>query len=77
MSNCVHYVGFRDDRFARARRIFGGPVVIHRGWDLRAHREIGPDDLVIFAEGPHDQEPRRKSFDDLTESLPTPPEGGE
>lgn len=68
LPRCVHYVGFRDDAFGRARRIFGGPVIIHRGWDLRARREIGERDLVIFATGPHDQEPRVKSFNDLDES---------
>ena len=63
----VHYVGFRDDRYLSALRVFGGPRVIHRGWDLRARREIGPDDVVVFAEGPHDQEPRRRSFNDINE----------
>lgn len=49
MTRCVHYVGFRGDEFARARRVFGGPVIIHRRWDKRARREIGGDDLVVFA----------------------------
>lgn len=35
----VHYVGFRDDRFTTARRIWGGPAFIHRQWDLRRQRK--------------------------------------
>jgi hypothetical protein len=42
---CVHYVGFRDDAYLRALRVFGGPAFIHRWWDRRAAREIGPGDL--------------------------------
>lgn len=53
----VHYVGFRDDRYWHAYRIWGGPRIIHRRWDRRARREIGPDDVVIFAEGDWRQEP--------------------
>jgi hypothetical protein len=66
-TRCVHYVGFRDDRFNNAKRVFGGPVIIHRGWDTRAKREIGPDDIVVFADGPAQQEPHRMSYNDLDE----------
>ncbi|MCA1298027.1 hypothetical protein [Stappia indica] len=66
---CVHYVGFRDDRFLAAYRAFGGPVIIHRVWDKRARREIDPEaDLVVFANGPHDQAPRARNGDDLVEA---------
>jgi hypothetical protein len=64
----VHYVGFRDDRYWSAFRIWGGPRFIHRGWDLRARRDVGPDDVVIFAEDESDQVPRGKSFHDLMET---------
>lgn len=47
----IHYVGFRDDRYWNAYRIWGGPRIFHRVWDTRARREIGPDDVVIFANG--------------------------
>jgi hypothetical protein len=64
----VHFVGFRDDRFWNAVKVFGRPHFIHRGWDLRARREIDlENDLVVFADGEFDQEPRRKSFDDIRE----------
>lgn len=49
MARAVHYIGFRGDEFVRALRVFGGPVIIHRVHDQRAHRDIGEDDLVIFA----------------------------
>ena len=68
---CVHYIGFRDDRFVQARAVFGGPVFIHRTWDRRSQRDIGPDDLVVFATGPADQPFAAVNSDDITEP-PTP-----
>jgi len=71
---CVHYVGFRDDRYWSAFKVFGGPRVIHRGWDRRARRDIGPDDIVVFAEGASDQAPAERNFDDIVEGhYPMPP----
>ena len=65
---CTHFVGFRDDRYWNAVRVFGRPDFIHRGWDMRARREIDFEaDTVVFATGPHDQAPRLRSFDDITE----------
>ena len=68
----VHFVGFRDDRYWNAVKIFGSPHYIHRGWDMRARRELSASDVVVFAEGPHDQQPRVKSFHDLNEESPPP-----
>jgi hypothetical protein len=67
MIPCVHYVGFRDDRYWSAYRIFGGPRVIHRWWDQRAKREIADCDTVIFADGEWTQEPRKYNAPDLDE----------
>ena len=67
MTPCTHFIGFRDDRYWSAVKVFGLPEYIHRGWDLRAQREIAPGDTVIFATGSEAQEPRRQSFNDLTE----------
>jgi len=64
---CVHYVGFRDDRFWNAFRVWGGPHFIHRWWDRRAAREIDSDDVVVFATGPADQSPRERNAQDLDE----------
>lgn len=61
---CVHFIGFKDDRYWNAVKVFGPPHYIHPGWDLRAFREIAPDDVLVFAEGNADQKPRRKSFTD-------------
>jgi hypothetical protein len=63
----VHFVGFRGDEYTRACRTFGSPDFIHRGWDLRAQREIATGDIVVFATGSFDQVPRRQSFNDLDE----------
>lgn len=64
---CVHFVGFRGEEYHSAVKAFSSPHFIHRGWDLRAQREIADDDLVVFAAGSSDQEPRRKSFNVITE----------
>ena len=63
----IHFVGFRDYRYTTAVRLFGLPDFIHRGWDLRAQREIALGDVIVFASGCEKQSPRRKSFNDLDE----------
>lgn len=65
----VHYISFRDDRYWSAFRIWGGPWVIHRRWDARARRDIGEDDVVIFAEGDETQPLAQWNGDDLDEAL--------
>ncbi|HEY8707689.1 MAG TPA: hypothetical protein VIM34_06795 [Burkholderiaceae bacterium] len=67
MVRCVHYVGFKDDRYRTAHRIWGGPAFVHRWWDQRAQREIAPGDVVIFAQGDWRQEPKRFNAPDLDE----------
>lgn len=67
MRRCVHFVGFCGDECLSAVRAVGEPDFIHCGWDLRAQREIADGDLVVFANGEHGQEPRRKSYDDIPE----------
>lgn len=63
----AHFVGFRGDEYARARRIWRGPAFIHRKWDRRAQRDIGPDDVVIFADGDEAQPLARSNGNDLDE----------
>lgn len=70
MTRLTHFVGFRDDRYFATMRAFGPPDFIHRGWDLRARREIADGDLIVFADGSHDQVPRVKRFDDIREPSP-------
>jgi len=40
---------------------------IHRKWDRRAQRDIGKDDIVIFATGDANQPPSRWNGDDIDE----------
>jgi hypothetical protein len=63
----IHYVGFRDDRYWSAYRLWGGPRMIHRWWDRRAHRDIGPDDVVVFSMGDETQPVSRWNAPDLDE----------
>lgn len=67
LPRCVHYVGFRDDRYWSAFRIFGGPRFSHRRWDWRAQRDIGPNDIVMFAEGDEHQPIADWNGDDIDE----------
>lgn len=71
MVRSVHYVGFRDDRYWNAYRVFGGPRVIHRWWDRRARRDIADDDIIIFANGNWDEQKVSKyNAPDITEDEP-------
>jgi hypothetical protein len=63
----VHFVGFRGEEYISAVKVWGRPEYIHRGWDRRARREISENDTIVFAFGPHDQKPRDRNFDDITE----------
>jgi hypothetical protein len=63
----THFVGFRDDRYWNAVKVFGLPDFIHPGWDLRAQREICIGDTVVFATGTDAAPPRRNSYSDIVE----------
>lgn len=63
----VHFVGFRDDRYWNAVRVWGKPAFIHRGWDTRARREIADVDTVVFATGTADDPPSVRTFNDIDE----------
>jgi hypothetical protein len=67
MTACVHFVGFRGEEYWSAVKVWGRPHYIHRGWDLRARRELDEDDTIVFAYGEYDQPMRAKSFDDIRE----------
>ncbi len=70
MAQCrphIHFVGFRGEEYWSAVKVWGEPDFYHMGWDLRAQREIADGDTVVFAKGPADQEPSRRSFSDLIE----------
>lgn len=63
----VHFIGFRGDEYLSAIRIFGKPDMIHMGWDKRAQREIGEDDLVVFAKGDEHQPLSEFNYPDIKE----------
>lgn len=58
MRAALHFIGFRDDRYWNAVRIWGEPDFIHETWDMYARDEIAPNDLVIFAMGEWHRPPR-------------------
>ena len=49
MKPALHFVGFRGEEYHSATRVWGLSDFIHRRWDLRARREIAPDDTIVFA----------------------------
>lgn len=66
----IHFVGFRDDRWWNAIRVFGKPDFVHPKWDQRARREIGEGDLIVFAEGDEQQPLARFNAADFIEKEP-------
>ena len=66
MRPAIHFVGFRDDRYWSAVKVWGKPDFIHRRWDKRAQREILESDTIVFAIGDDTQEPANFSGDDIT-----------
>ncbi len=60
----IHFVGFKDDRWWSAVKVFGRPDYIHRFWDARAAAEIAPNDIVVFAEGDESTPVREFAYDD-------------
>lgn len=58
LHRAVHFVGFRDDRYWNAVRIWGPPDFIHETWGNYAREDMAPRDIVIFANGDWDRPPR-------------------
>jgi hypothetical protein len=65
----LHFVGFKDDRYWNAVRVFGLPDFVHRNWDVRARQEIVEGDEAVFASGSIDDEPRAVSWDDSQQDI--------
>lgn len=59
-----HFVGFKDDRYRTAVKVWGKPDFVHRFWDRRAVDEVAPGDVVIFATGDEHQPVMPYAFDD-------------
>jgi hypothetical protein len=64
---CVHFIGFRGDEYWSAAKIWGRPHFIHQRWDLRARRDIGEEDLVVFATGDETSPLSRHNGNDIDE----------
>jgi len=64
MTNALHFVGFKNDRFNTAVAVFGKPDFIHRFWDYRAVCEVQENDIVVFADGDETQNVNPFAFDD-------------
>ena len=61
---CVHFVGFRGEEYWSAVKVWGKPGMIHRVWDRRARRDIGPGDVIVFATGDDTQPLAKWNGDD-------------
>ena len=64
MNNAWHFVGFKDDRWHNAVKVFGQPDFVHRFWDRRAVAEVFAGDVVVFADGDETQDVRVHAYDD-------------
>ena len=64
MNNAIHFVGFKDNRYNTAVKVFGTPDFIHRKWDLRAVKEVMENDIVIFADKDETQVVETFAYDD-------------
>ncbi len=62
--NPLHFVGFKDDRYSNAVKVFGQPDFIHRFYDARCVSEVMPGDRVVFATGDESQPVRPYAYDD-------------
>jgi hypothetical protein len=64
----VHFVGFRDDRYWNAVKVFGLPDFVHLVWDLRAQADMADCDTVVFAKFDPDQPPTHFCHDDSNQA---------
>ena len=64
MNNAIHFVGFKDNRYITAIKVFGTPDFIHRFWDQRAVNEVMENDIVIFADADETQAVETFAYDD-------------
>jgi hypothetical protein len=64
MNNAIHFVGFKDNRYNTAVKVFGTPDFIHRFWDRRAVAEVMENDVVIFADSDETQAVDTFAYDD-------------
>lgn len=65
----LHFIGFCDDRYWNAVKVFGLPDFYHRNWDYRARQEVIPGDVAIFATGSVNDEPKAIGWDDSQQDI--------
>ena len=72
MSNpTLHLIGFRGEEYWSAKRIWPDmPVMIHRVHDRRAQHDIGPGDIVVFANKEREDVIRPFNGNDIDEVMP-------
>ena len=70
MKQALHFVGFRDDRWHNAIRVFGHPDFIHPKWDMRARRELADGDVIVFADGDENSPLAKHNATDFIEYEP-------
>ena len=63
-SMALHFIGFKDDRYHNAVKVFGKPDFIHRYWDVRAKHEIAQGDVAVFATKTCCDTPSEYTFND-------------
>jgi len=67
IKSALHFVGFRDERYWSAVKVWGRPDFIHITYDRYATHDMAPGDIVIFAKGDWQQEPRSFGGPDVIE----------
>lgn len=60
----LHFVGFKDERYWSAIKVFGRPDFVHRYWDWRCVADIDDGDMVVFADGDETMPVRRFAYND-------------
>ena len=60
----LHFVGFKNDRYHAAVKVFGKPDFVHRHYDHRACADFAPGDTVVFADSDDTQAVRVNAYDD-------------
>jgi hypothetical protein len=63
----LHFVGFRDDRYWNAVRVWGKPDFVHITFDRYATHDMLPADTVVFAKGDWQQTPKSFGGPDVIE----------
>lgn len=65
----LHFVGFEDDRYWNALRVFGLPDFYHRVWDYRARQEVIAGDVAVFATGNIEEPTKSIGWDDSQQDI--------